>query len=322
MIRNEEMRMKLISVKMSWLLIAVVVLIPLVVAQENALAPRGSSLDPSSYSNVEQFNPKHLSFKMIVDFNSSTVFGNVTHEIESLDGAATTVYMDVWDSVVVKKAQFFTSSTIEGCPSNITGVTFNISTPNMNIGNALDIELPCSIPVGEVFYLEFEYETTKDSLALSWLTPLQTGGKELPYMYSLCQLNYCRDFAPMMDTPSQKITYDATVIAPNAFVVFMSANSTGTTPFNDTHQMYSFNDTIKIPSYLIAIVVGDLEERKLSDRVSLISEAVYLDAAVEEFSELPQILNITEEYLLPYIWGTYAIVIMPPSFPWGGMVRK
>jgi len=290
-------------------------------AQESMLGPRGSSLDPSSYSNVEQFQPQHLSFQLEVDFDQSSVVGTVTHTLTSLDKDAVMVYMDVWDGLSVETAEFWTATAVESCPSNTTTVPFEVSTPNPNIGNALDVELPCSLPAGSVFYLRFSYITNPDNWAMSWLTPSQTAGQVLPYMYSLCQMNFCRDFAPMMDTPSQKITYDATVVAPSEFVVRMSANTTGETALNDTHTLTSFNATIKIPSYLIAIVVGDLEERRLSNRVSVISEPAYLEAAVEEFEELPEILDIIEDYLIPYLWGKYTIAIMPPSFPWGGMVR-
>ena len=277
----------------------------------------GSSLDPSSYSNVEQFQPKHLSFNLQVIFESSAVNGTVTHTMEALDADASTVYLDVWDGLEVLSAEFMANAT--DCPSNFTMVPFDVTTPNPNIGNALSVELPCTMEPGTEFFLKFAYLTNPDNTAMSWLTPEQTAGKVLPYMYSLCQMNFCRDFAPMMDTPSMKITYDATVIAPKELVVKMSANTTSSEDFNATHTISVFDASIKIPSYLIAIVVGDLETRDLNERVSIISEPAYIDAAEEEFSELPEILDIIEEYLTPYIWGTYSIVIMPPSFPWGGM---
>jgi leukotriene-A4 hydrolase len=287
---------------------------------KSLLFPRGSRLDPSSYSNVDQFAPRHMSFELLVDFNRSSVIGNVTHTFTSRNGTATTVFLDVWDGLAVETSQFWTNSGGD-CPTNWTDVSFNISTPNPNIGNALDVFLPCAVPQNATFFLRFSYRTTRASTALTWLTPAQTAGKTLPYMYSLCQMNYCRDFAPMMDSPSQKITYDATVVIPNEFAVRMSANKTAEEPVNGTHTKYSFNCTIKIPSYLIAIVVGDLKERFLSDRVSVIAESVDLEAAARKLVGLPEILEVVENYLqLPYIWGTYSIVIMPPSFPWGGMV--
>jgi leukotriene-A4 hydrolase len=278
----------------------------------------GSSLDPSSYSNVEEFRPDHLSFNMFVNFADSSVDGIVTHTMEVLNSESTMVYMDVWGGLTVKTAEFMAMNATD-CPSNFTELPFEITEPNPNIGSALSLELPCTMPIGTEFFLKFSYITDADNYAMSWMTPEQTGGKVLPFMYSLCQMNYCRSFAPMMDTPSMKITYDATVVVAKEFVAKMSANTTSMEAYNETHNIYAFDATIKIPSYLIAIVVGDLVEVQLDERVSVVSEPVYIDRAVEEFEELPQFLNVAEDYLIPYAWGTYSIVIMPPSFPWGGM---
>jgi leukotriene-A4 hydrolase len=149
------------------------------------------------------------------------------------------------------------------------------------------------------------------------MTPAQTAGKVLPFMYSLCQMNFCRDLAPMMDTPSMKITYDAKVLTPKEFTVIMSANETSVVAYNDTHKVTTFECSIKIPSYLIAILVGDLAIRSLSDRVYVMSEPPLIDSAFEEMSELLQALSVAEEYLLPYIWGNYTIVFMPPRYGYG-----
>jgi leukotriene-A4 hydrolase len=89
--------------------------------------------------------------------------------------------------------------------------------------------------------------------------------------------------------------------------------------FYATHKVSTFACDIKVPSYLIAIVVGDLEGRSLNDRVRVMSEPVLLDSAVAEFSEITAAFDLVEEYLTPYIRGSYTLVIMPPSFPWGGM---
>lgn len=85
----------------------------------------------------------------------------------------------------------------------------------------------------------------------------------------------------------------------------------------------SFTTTVecalKIPSYEIALVVGDLQSVDLGGRVVVLAEAPYIDAAVKEFEDLPALLAETEAYLTPYIWGNYSIIVMPPSFAWGGM---
>lgn len=122
----------------------------------------------------------------------------------------------------------------------------------------------------------------------------------------------------MQDSPANKITYEATVTAKKEFSVYMSANSTGKFE-SSTHTTYMFKNTIKMPSYLIAIAVGDLEYRSLGDRVGVITEPSQMDAVASELDSLQTLLDETEAYLTPYIWGTYSILILPPSFPFGGM---
>jgi leukotriene-A4 hydrolase len=274
----------------------------------------GSSQDPSSYSNVDAFAPSHISFDFAVDFYQSATIGTITHTLTVLPAGVEVdvVYFDVWDAVQVDAAEYSTSK-----DGPFDEVDFEITTPNPNIGNALAVMLNMTMDEGDMFYIRFTYRSLPDTTALSWLTPQQTAAKTAPFVYSLCQMNFCRDWAPMMDTPSQKITYDSTVVAPSEFVVSMSGNETSATPFNATHTKTTFECNEKIPSYQLALIVGDLEKRALSDRVIVFAEAPYIDAAVKEFEDLPAVLDATEAYLTPYIWGNYSIFVMPPSFPWG-----
>lgn len=311
----------------------------------NALYPRGSTIDPSSYSNVERFQPNHISFdSLVIDFDTYTIAGTVTHTLTSLDSNASIMYMDVWDGIDLHSAKFRTQSNATNTShsstnySKWTDVPFDITTPNPNIGNSIDIMLPISIPKGDAVYIRFEYTTISNgSLALYWTLPDyltsdddnsmmigDTINNTGMIMYSLCQMNNCRDFAPMMDTPSQKVTYNASVIVPTAYNgVYMSANKTSVRTYNNTHTMYTFESTIPIPTYLIAIVVGsNTQEHFLNDRISIIaSDSQTLESALTAFNDLPKVFDIVEEYLkIPYFWGNYSVFIMPSSFPTEGMV--
>lgn len=123
----------------------------------------------------------------------------------------------------------------------------------------------------------------------------------------------------MMDSPAVKATYEARVVAPNDLVVKMSANETYVQAYNETHNVSHFLCEIKMPSYLIAIAVGDLEYRLIGGRAGVITEPSQMDMVVDVMSGLQEQLDMAEEYLTPYIWGTYTILILPPSFPMGGM---
>jgi len=99
----------------------------------------------------------------------------------------------------------------------------------------------------------------------------------------------------------------------------MSANETAVSAVNATHNESLFRCDIKIPSYLMAIVVGDLEYRSLGKRVGVITEPSQMDFVANELDTMEELLDTAESYLTPYIWGNYTVVVLPPSFPFGGM---
>jgi len=127
--------------------------------------------------------------------------------------------------------------------------------------------------------------------------------------------------APLQDTPSIKATYSANVKVKNPYIVKMSANETDPTVNKDGTTTYHFVNNIKIPSYLLAIAVGNLATQSVGSRTNVIAEPGenYLDRYVTELEDLETLLDTTEAWLTPYIWGNYTILVLPPSFPYGGM---
>lgn len=154
---------------------------------------------------------------------------------------------------------------------------------------------------------------------MNWLTKEQTATKVLQYLFTQCEPIECRSIAPFQDTPSIKSTYSADVNVKSPYVVKMSANETEQTNNTDGTITYHFNNQIKMPSYLVAIAVGNLAVKKAGDRATIIAEPGPLDDYAKELYNVSGLLNMTEEYLTPYIWGTYSILVLPPSFPYGGM---
>jgi leukotriene-A4 hydrolase len=158
---------------------------------------------------------------------------------------------------------------------------------NKNLGNALEMSLPKSCDVGSSFFIKITYNTNEKSMAINWLKPSQTAGKKLPYLFTQCESIACRSIAPMMDSPAIKITFDAQVTVKSEFVVKMSANETKVELSPDkTQKTYFFKNQIKMPSYLIAIAVGDLEYRSLGERVGVISEPSQIDMVANELESL------------------------------------
>lgn len=138
-------------------------------------------------------------------------------------------------------------------------------------------------------------------------------------MFTQCQFLACRSVAPLQDTPAVKATYSADVTVPKDFVVKMSANDTAVEEKGE-NKVYKFDNQIKTPSYLIALAIGDLAVKQIGGRTSVITEPEGLDKAANELDELQTYLDEVEKFVgLPYIWGTYNVLVLPPSFPFGGM---
>lgn len=137
----------------------------------------GSTQDPSSYGNVDQFRPSHMELDYAISFDDKATFGTITHTLTVLESVMD-VYFDIWDAVDVSMAEF------KGPGSDVfEEVEFNITTPNPNIGNALGVALPVELGVGDEFYVRFTYRSLPETTALDWLSAEMTHGKTMPFVY-------------------------------------------------------------------------------------------------------------------------------------------
>lgn len=199
--------------------------------------------------------------------------------------------------------------------------SFSLGPKHSFKGAPLEITLPFAISRGQHVIVEVTYQTSPSATALQWLTPDQTAGKKHPYLFSQCQAHHCRSMVPCQDSPSIKHTYYAQVSVPKDLVAVMSALRDGheQDPQDSERIVYRFRQTVAMPSYLIAIVVGALESREIGPRSRVWSEKELVDKAAFEFSETEQMLQTAEQLAGPYVWGQYDILVLPPSFPYGGM---
>ena len=161
-----------------------------------------------------------------------------------------------------------------------------------------------------------EYRTSPQSTALQWLPPELTAGGKYPLMFSQSQAVHARSWVPLQDTPAIRITYEATVRTPAPLLAVMSANNDPLTPRTGE---YHFDMPQPIPSYLLAIAVGNIYFAPLGEDTGIYTEPELLDASVFEFADTQAMLEQAEAMYGPYDWGRYDLLILPPSFPYGGM---
>ncbi|ORY97412.1 hypothetical protein BCR43DRAFT_530580 [Syncephalastrum racemosum] len=180
---------------------------------------------------------------------------------------------------------------------------FTIAERHPHLGSALTLDLPEPIATaGTELQIKIDYATTEKCTAIQFLEPEQTVGQKYPYLFSQCQAIHARSFVPCQDSPSVKLTYSAAVTSP--LRVLMSALETKSVEnASNSTTTYHFEQRTTIPSYLIAIASGNLAGREIGPR----------STDTESF------IKTGEDLLTPYEWGRYDLLVLPPSFPYGGM---
>ena len=268
-----------------------------------------SSNDPSSYSHPDDCRITHLDLDLNVDFNTHIFSGFAHLTVEKQRDGVDIVILDS------------SSLNIKSITDQATGkqLSYTEGAHQETFGTRLEIKLPTTN--GDKSNISIEYETSPQASAFQWLRAEQTAGKRQPYLFSQCQAIHCRSFVPCQDTPSVKHPYTAKITAPKEITILMSAISLGseTDSKDNSKIVYRFEQKVPIPSYLIAIVGGDLESRDIGPRSKVWSEKEFVDAAAFEFSETETMLKTAEDLCGPYVWGRYDLLVLPPSFPYGGM---
>ncbi|XP_049876833.1 LOW QUALITY PROTEIN: leukotriene A-4 hydrolase [Pectinophora gossypiella] len=258
--------------------------------------------DPSSYSRPEYVVIRHASLDLDVDFGKKVLQGTALLKFEALQ--------DIDEVVLDVSNQTIHSVELE----NGTELNYKIDGHIANFGSRLTITLPNLISPPEKFNVRIKYTTSPTASALQWLDPNQTSGKQFPYLFSQCQPIHARSILPCQDTPAVKFTYDAVVTAPEMFTVLMSA-------IRDQKKVNktSFNQPVPVPSYLLAIAIGVLDSKRLGPRTVVWSEKEEIERSAWEFADTEKFLQAAERLCGPYQWTEYDLLVLPPSFPYGGM---
>ncbi|MDL1949261.1 M1 family metallopeptidase [Acidobacteria bacterium ACD] len=258
--------------------------------------------DPHSYADPSQPRTESLSLDLDVDFDRRVLSGTCVLTLAAPGEGP--LDLDT-KGLAIRSAR-----TAGGA-----GVPFELAPAEEVLGSRLRLELPAGTR-----QVAISYETSPDSVALQWLAPAQTDGKRHPFLFSQCQAIHARAMVPVQDTPAIRVRYTASVTVPEALTAVMSAGPAGEGPGpRPLTRTYRFDMPQPIPPYLLALAVGDLRGKDLSGRSRVWAEPGVVDAAAWEFEEMESILRTAERLFGPYEWDRYDMLVLPPSFPYGGM---
>ena len=262
--------------------------------------------DTKSYADPLSFVTRSFDLDLDVDFEKSQLRGTVTLELDRVDPNSRELVLDTRD------LQIDSVKTAPAGSDDFRATRFVLDRRDDELGSALRIAMP-----RDAARVRIAYATSPQASGLQWLQPSQTAGKRSPFLFSQAQALHARSMAPLQDTPWIRATYTATLRVPDGLVAVMAAegdagNRRGQTTFH-------FRMPQPIPSYLLALAVGDLEFRAIGPRTGVWAEPSKVDAAAKEFEDVETMLARTEALYGPYRWGRYDVLMLPPSFPYGGM---
>ena len=259
-------------------------------------------IDPHSYAGASPMRVRHLALDLVVDFDHQTLTGSATWQLAN-PGAADAVVLDTRD---------LTIEAVEGIDQagRVASAAYSLGEPDPVLGRALRVALGAGTTA-----LRIRYRTTPTAAALQWLAPSQTAGTQ-PFLFTQSQAILARTWLPCQDSPGIRFTYEARVRVPAHLLALMSAENPRQL---NAHGDYHFRMSQPIPAYLMALAVGDLAFAPLSKRTGVYAEPATLPSATYEFADLENMVAAAEQLYGPYRWDRYDLLVLPPSFPFGGM---
>jgi leukotriene-A4 hydrolase len=270
--------------------------------------PIVSGRDYHSYAEPSVFRVKHLDLDLQTSFEHKRLSGVADLTLARLSPDATRLVLDTRD-LTIRSIWWMRSA------SDLVPLRFTLGARDPMLGSPLTIDLPAEANAPEL-RVRISYQTRPEATGLQWVGASQTANKTDPFLFTQSQAIHSRSWIPLQDSPQVRMTYKATIHVPPGMRAVMSAdNSTEISP----NGIYRFDMPQAIPSYLIALGVGKLEFRATGPRTGVFAESSIVEAAAREFSETEQMIQASEKLFGPYRWGRYDLLILPPSFPFGGM---
>jgi leukotriene-A4 hydrolase len=255
--------------------------------------------DPHSYASPVDARVTHLSWKAKINFDSKIISATAVWDIENHTSSDLIIF-DTKDLNIQK------ITLNESAPAQ-----FRLAEKDSLLGQALAVMIR-----PDTKKVSITYQTSPSAEAVQWLQPSQTAGKIYPFMFTQSQAILARSWIPCQDSPSIRFTYDADVTVDKEFLPLMSASNPQE---KNSMGVYHFTMAQPIPSYLLALTVGDIRFKPISARTGIYAEPAILEKAVWEFEDLEKMVAGAEELYGKYQWERYDVIVLPPSFPFGGM---
>jgi leukotriene-A4 hydrolase len=261
--------------------------------------------DEHSYGNPAEIRVRHADLDWDVLFDRRILRGRATLTVERpAGGRATRLLLDTRD-LDVSNAEASTDGT------TWVPATFAQGPADRILGSELAVTIPEAAT-----RVRISYATRPHASGLQWLDPAQTAGRKSPFLFTQSQAIHARSWIPLQDSPGVRVTYRARVRTPKNLIAVMSANNDPETVRDGD---YDFEMRQPVPPYLIALAVGDIAFAPVSARSGVWAERPVLEHAAKEFSDLDRMVTTAEELFGAYRWERYDVLVLPPSFPFGGM---
>ncbi|OZC03456.1 M1 family metallopeptidase [Rubricoccus marinus] len=259
--------------------------------------------DVHSYAKPEEARVTHVALDLDADFDLKELSGMATLTFEAAEGAEEIV-LDVRDL------------TIEGVmDASGDSLAYEVGESDPLLGAPLTVQIPES---GET--ITVRYRTSPEAAAVQWLRPEQTASGQ-PFLFTQGQAILTRTWVPTQDSPGIRQTYEAEITVPESLTAVMSAEGNGDDPVasGEGARTFGFELDKAVPPYLIALAIGDLEFREIGERTGVWAEPTVVESAASEFVDVDAMMDAAEELYGPYRWGRYDVLVLPASFPFGGM---
>jgi len=288
---------------------------------------KANQIDINTYSNFDEIIQKNVELDVSIDFDKKQMYGNVKAEYEIINPSLKNIILDL-NGPEISSIKLITED-LEEIPleyeiydknedKNALGTPLIINLEFLKKENSIEYD---KIFQDKLITINIEFKTNENCNGIQYLTKEQTHSKKYPFMFTQCEAILCRTLFPCQDTPSVKAKYKVktSISAPLTFL-FGGIIKSHYYDSSTGKKIMLFEQNIPIPSYLVAFVAGELEFCKISKRCGVWAEKGLAAKAANEFIDAEKYIEIAEKYLdHPYVWQTYNILVLPFSFPFGGM---